>query len=276
MSDKRILIIDDKVENLETIFRIFEIYADNYLLYQANTGGLAYKIAQKVKPDLIITDWDMPVMNGIDLMKKLKANKELKDIPIIVATGVMTSVENLKTALEAGAVDFIRKPIDEVELMARTNSALALAGYYSQLVQQKDNELVENTLFLMKNNEFNVKITQKLDLLYSNLELKSNKLLVKDIIQDIDNKIKEDSWQRFETSFNSVYDDFYKNLLEDFPDLTSNELKLAAFLKIGLNTKDIASILYLTPNSVKVNRYRLRKKLDIDTDVNLQTFFSKY
>jgi len=276
MKRKKILIVDDKVDNLQIIFNIFNVYAKDYILYQANSGNLAYSIAQKVKPDLIITDWDMPDLSGIELIKKIKHNKELRHIPAIMATAVMTSIENLEKAFNAGAVDFIRKPIDEVELLARANSALAIADYYSQLVQQKDNQLIENTLFLIKNNEFNIKITKKLNLLHDNLKIKADKLLVTEIIKDIEEKIKGDSWQRFETSFKSVHEEFYKNLIEDFPNLTPNELKLCAFLKMGLNTKDIASILYLSPDSVKVNRYRLRKKLNLNSDESLQSFFSKY
>ncbi|MBN2891586.1 MAG: response regulator [Bacteroidales bacterium] len=276
MPNKKILVVDDIIDNIQIIVEIFAEYSPEYTVYQANNSKLAYEISLKTKPDLIITDWHMPEMSGIELLKKLNSNPETKSIPVIMATGVMTTVENLKTALDAGAVDYIRKPIDKVELVARTKSTLNLADFNKRIIEQKDQELVENTLLLIKNNEFNLQITKKLQNLHNLSSSKNNKFLIQDIINDIDQKIKSDSWQRFDMSFNAVYEEFYKNILEDFPDLTSTELKLSAFLKLGLNSKDIASIMYINPDSVKVSRSRLRKKLNLDSDVNLQIFLSKY
>ncbi|MBN2890385.1 MAG: response regulator [Bacteroidales bacterium] len=273
---KKILIIDDIQENIQIIISILEKYNPNYKLYQAHCGKLALKITEKILPDLIITDWDMPEISGIDLIKKIREKPETRSIPVIMSTGVMTTVENLKTALDAGAVDYIRKPIDEVELVARTNSALNLADYHKQIVEKKNSELIENTLYLIKNNEFNLKINKKLQEILNTVDNPSLEHDIILLIRDIDQKIKSDSWQRFQTSFNSVYDDFYKNILHDYPDLSTTELKLSAFLKLGLNSKDIASIMYINADSVKVARSRLRKKLDIDGNINLQVFFSKY
>jgi DNA-binding NarL/FixJ family response regulator len=278
MKKKKILIVDDLVENIQIIVSIFEQYEPNYVLYQAIDGELAFMIAQKTKPDIIISDWDMPNMDGIELIKHLKKNKDLKSIPVIMATGVMTTVENLQTALEAGADDYIRKPIDEVELVARTRSALNLAEYHKNALEQKNKELVANTLFLIRNNKFNVQVSEKLNELKTVLDINNKDAykIIKEISASIDEKIKTDSWKRFDVTFNAVYDDFYKNLHIDFPDLTTTEIKLSAFLKLGLNTKDIASILFITPQSVKVSRSRLRKKLGITQDINLQIFLSKY
>jgi len=121
---KKILIVDDILENIQIIISVFEKNNPEFELFQAPNGYLALNIAKKVIPDIIITDWDMPEMNGIDLITKLKQETKLKDIPVIMATGVMTSVEYLQMALSAGAVDYIKKPIDEVELVARSLSAL--------------------------------------------------------------------------------------------------------------------------------------------------------
>lgn len=275
---KKILIVDDLVENIQIIVSIFERHKSDYILYQANDGELALMIAKKIKPDIIISDWDMPKMNGIELLKQLKKEKDLKSIPVIMATGVMTTVENLQTSLDAGAADYIRKPIDEVELVARTLSALNLAEYHKKILEQKNKELVENTLFLIRNNKFNVQLSEKLNNLkiVINRENKDACKIIKEISTSINEKIKTDSWKRFNVTFNAVYDDFYKNLRVDFPNLTTTEIKLSAFLKLGLNSKDIASILFITPQSVKVSRSRLRKKLGITQDINLQSFLSKY
>jgi len=75
----------------------------------------------------------MPEMDGIEFIKQLKQSTITADIPVIMCTGVMTSSENLNTALNAGAVDYIRKPIDEIELIARTKANLHLANSYSRI-----------------------------------------------------------------------------------------------------------------------------------------------
>ncbi len=128
-----ILIVDDEPDNLVSIVTIFENAQENYEIYQALNAKLALKIVDKEKLDLIITDWEMPGINGIEFIKRLKQNPEAKDIPVIMCTGVMTSSENLETALKAGAVDYIRKPIDKIELIARVRSMLVLSASFQEI-----------------------------------------------------------------------------------------------------------------------------------------------
>jgi len=276
MKSKKILIVDDITQNLQIIFSIFEINMPEYIIYQANNADNAFYLARKILPDLIITDWDMPDKNGIDLLKDLKHEKITKDIPVIMATGVMLNSEHLRIALEAGAIDYIRKPINEVELISRTRSVLLLSEYNKKNIELKNNELIENALYLVKNKEFNIIISKKLQNLCKLLSSADNELisLINEIVTDIDEKIKDDSWLRFEVSFNEVNKDFNKILFEKYPTLTSSEIKICAFLKLGLNSKNIASILKVNPESIKVSRYRLRKKLNLEADQNLQMFLA--
>lgn len=127
MMKHKILIVDDEVANLQIIVEILEEASSEYEIFQTLNGQRALEIVPKVTPDIIITDWEMPVMNGIELIRELKAKPETADIPVIMCTGVMITPDNLRTALEAGAVDYIRKPIDAVELIARLRSMLELA-----------------------------------------------------------------------------------------------------------------------------------------------------
>jgi len=137
---RNILIVDDQPENLQIIADIFTKSKLNYKIIQAPNGKIALKIIEKVLPDIIITDWEMPEMDGIDFIKQLKQNPHTVDIPVIMCTGVMTSSKNLQTALQAGAVDYIRKPIDEVELIARTNANLHLADNYAKIKQLNESK----------------------------------------------------------------------------------------------------------------------------------------
>jgi len=140
-SDTRnILIVDDQPENLQAIADIFIKSKLHYEITQAPNGKIALKIIEKVVPDLIITDWEMPEMDGIEFIKQLKQNTNTADIPVIMCTGVMTSSKNLETALQAGAVDYIRKPIDEIELIARTKANLHLADNYTKIKQLNESK----------------------------------------------------------------------------------------------------------------------------------------
>ena len=84
------------------------------------------------------------------------------------------------------------------------------------------------------------------------------------------------SWEEFEVRFQEVYTGFYKNLRERYPDLTNNEVRLCAFFKLNMTTKEIAAITYQSLNSIKVARYRLRKKLDISKEENMTAFLSQF
>jgi len=132
---RNILIVDDQPEYLQAITDVFTKSQLHYDIIQAPNGRIALKIIEKIVPDLIITDWEMPEMDGIEFIKKIKQNPNTVDIPVIMCTGVMTSSKNLQTALQAGAVDYIRKPIDEIELIARTRANLHLADNYAKIKQ---------------------------------------------------------------------------------------------------------------------------------------------
>ena len=89
MNQYKILLVDDDPAVIEYIKEVLKIY--NYKFLSAYNGKVAVKIAHSSKPDLILTDWDMPIMNGIETIKKLKASNETRDIPIIMLTGIMNS-----------------------------------------------------------------------------------------------------------------------------------------------------------------------------------------
>ncbi len=146
MKPHKILIVDDEPANIRVIQSCIAESGKPYTLYQALNGELAIRIAKAEIPDLIITDWEMPGMDGIELIKCLKKDDSTSEIPIIMCTGVMTSSENLNTALLAGAVDYVRKPVDKIELLARIQSMLILSD--SRKAQK------EKYLVIEQNNNF--------------------------------------------------------------------------------------------------------------------------
>lgn len=145
MKEHKILVVDDNPINLEIIINYCENIKGPRKIFQANNGKMALKVAKKIIPDLIIMDWEMPEMSGIEAVKELKKIETTKFIPIIMATAVMTSSENLKTALEAGAIDYLRIPIDPIELTARINSMLKLSDSFQEI-----NELNSKLSYALK------------------------------------------------------------------------------------------------------------------------------
>jgi len=158
MTNYKILIVDDVVENIQTITGFLEESHPEYRLYQATGGSAALNLTETISFDLIISDWDMPKITGIDLITALKSNIKTMHIPVIIETGVMLTPKDLNTALSAGAYDYIRKPIEPIELTARVNSALMFASCHLKEIEKKNLELVEKDLILIKNNEFNLEI----------------------------------------------------------------------------------------------------------------------
>ncbi len=403
MNPFKILIADDEPLNLMLYAEIFKNFG--YRISTASDGIEAVKKSQEELPDLVLLDWNMPRLDGLEALKMIKASPSTGHIPAIMITGIMTSPENLKTALEAGAIDFIRKPFDRIELMARVKSMLLLSStmkelhnQYRQLEQsnrfihtlieslsqplvfytlegiiaglnrkflnllkadeadhigdqvefflnndeallhqQKDRELLEagneivyeTTLgeakreyVVSKNLLFNhdglpsgilmlmtdvTEINQthhemieikKRELASNALRLVQMKETNNHLIEELD-KIREFTnakgqtmirslinrfnldtgntiWNEFEMHFSNVNEQFYQKLQTEFPELTPNEKKLCAFLRLNLSSKDIAAITSQNPQSIDVARYRLRKKLNLTGDENLVDFLMRF
>ncbi len=139
-------------------------------------------------------------------------------------------------------------------------------------MQLKNKELTTNVMYLLKKNELIGNITQRLLNLKTKLK-EENREPIQKIIFDLQSITENEVWEEFEHRFQNVHEDFYKNLQAKFPDLTPSEIKLAAFLRLNMTTKDIASITGQNINTLETARYRLRKKLGItNQEVNLVNF----
>jgi two-component system sensor histidine kinase/response regulator len=136
-----ILIVDDQPDNLDTIISYLSESDVNYKFSQAMNGQMACDVAKKRLPDLIIMDWEMPIMNGYDALIAIKNNPITKDIPIVMATG-RSSGGDLDNALNAGAADYIRKPIEKQELLARVRTCLSISRLIKE-IKAKNEELAD-------------------------------------------------------------------------------------------------------------------------------------
>ena len=136
----------------------------------------------------------------------------------------------------------------------------------------KNKELTTHTLNLVQKNGIMEELKNNISQISSQAELGFAKKLnqLKRLVDYSFNLDKD--WDNFKLHFEQVHKNFFNDLMEKFPDLTPSECKLCALIKLNLNTKEIASILSINPESVKVARYRLRKKLGLDGHQNLAEF----
>ena len=126
---KRILIVDDDASNRFLMEQILK--RGGFESESLDSGFRAVETAREIHPDLILLDIMMPDRDGLSVLRELKGGPETALIPVIMVTARYES-ELLATALEAGASDYVRKPIDSVEILARINAALKLAMYMDE------------------------------------------------------------------------------------------------------------------------------------------------
>ncbi|MCF8366438.1 MAG: tetratricopeptide repeat protein [Bacteroidales bacterium] len=144
----------------------------------------------------------------------------------------------------------------------------------SKELEFKNKELTTNVMYLLKKNEFISAISNKLKNTNQG-QKEDHHAVIKNVISELDKSITQDTWTEFEVRFQEVHVDFYNSLSRQFPDLTPNELRLCAFLRLNMTSKEIADITYQSAESLKTARYRLRKKLGLDRDENLIAYLTK-
>jgi FixJ family two-component response regulator len=86
----------------------------------------------------------------------------------------------------------------------------------------------------------------------------------------------DEDWEQFSQYFDQVHEDFLKRLREAYPQLTPKDQRLCTYLKMNLSTKEIAPLLNISVRGVEISRYRLRKKMELPTEINLNEFMMKY
>lgn len=142
---------------------------------------------------------------------------------------------------------------------------------HEQELKKKTKELANTAMEMTKKNEILMDLKEELNHFKSEIidKVRFNKLLKK-VDRNINNA---NDWEIFESNFNEIHDSFFKNLLQHHPDkLTSKDLKLCAYLKMNLSSKEIAPLMSISVRGVEIHRYRLRKKLDLTSEQNLNEY----
>ncbi len=141
-------------------------------------------------------------------------------------------------------------------------------------IRSKNNDLANSTMNLLRKNETLQKIKEELQKLP---EAGKPSKELKKLLSLIDEHITSDhDWELLEESFNNVHGNFFKKIKAQYPDLTPGDLRLAAYLKMNLSSKEIAQLLNLSVRGVENKRYRLRKKLGLGEEENLAEFMIQF
>jgi hypothetical protein len=141
----------------------------------------------------------------------------------------------------------------------------------------KDMELANSTLQMIQKNKLLVNLKDDLKKLTSSTRDEEARAQVRLLMRKINKDIDTDSqWKVFETQFEKVHEEFLHRIKADFPELTPRELKLCAYLRLNISSKEIALLMNISTRGVEISRYRLRKKLNLPHDTNLTDFIISF
>lgn len=158
-----ILVVDDTVANLRLLSKILS--AHGYLVRLARDGELALTSARFNPPDLILLDITMPGMNGYQVCEQLKADAQMRDIPVIFISALNEVLDKVK-AFSVGGVDYISKPFQVQEVLARIKTHLTLRQQQQSLKEKNEELAVANSAISSLNGmlkEENVRMSAELD-----------------------------------------------------------------------------------------------------------------
>lgn len=143
-------------------------------------------------------------------------------------------------------------------------------------IKKKNSALASSTLNNIKKNELLTDLIKDIKSIDSELVNSSLHHPIKKVIKKIKSHLvdKED-WLTFQLHFTNSHAQFFQNLREKHPDLSSNEIKLCAYLKLNISSKEIASLMNVAITSVEQSRYRLRRKINLDKETNLVNYIQQ-
>ncbi len=166
-------------------------------------------------------------------------------------------------------IKYLKETKKELELTELSNTKALVEAKNEQLnqrIENKNRELAISTMSMIKKNTLLGTIK---DQLLKVTDVSEVKKVVINIDKNINN---DDDWKFFEEAFNNADQDFLKKIKDIHPNLTPNDLRLCAYLRLNLSSKEIASLLNISSKSVEIKRYRLRKRMNLDHGKNLISY----
>lgn len=163
----------------------------------------------------------------------------------------------------------------EIERAAREKEQLRLEKEQLEVeIEHTNRELAAKALQLVEKHEFLGSLKKEMSDVAQSLDGKARPA-VKGLMRQLDGNIdRDENWKLFEEQFEKVNNNFLQRLSQRYPGLSRTELKICALLKLNLSSKEIAAMLVSSERTIRNHRYRIRKKLDLDEEANLTTFFA--
>ncbi|MEF9992578.1 MAG: response regulator transcription factor [Romboutsia sp.] len=161
----KVLVIDDEMHIVELLK--FNLETSNYEVHYSYDGFDGFIKAKEIRPDLILLDWMLPNISGIDVLKKIRSDESLKNIPVIMLTAKNMESNKIE-GLEVGADDYITKPFSIKELLARVSSVLRR---YNLNGSSESNILQTHNLKVNLSKHEVTKGSEKIDLTLKEFEL---------------------------------------------------------------------------------------------------------
>jgi len=175
-----------------------------------------------------------------------------------------------KMAIEKEKIS-IEKELAEKELIAVRNEKLQAE------IEHKSSQLATNTMSIVRKNELLQSIKLEMESQKAELGERFPKKYYQRVMNLIDKNLRDEhEWEAFEQLYDQAHGDFFKRLKQEFPDLTASDLRLCAYLRMNLATKEIAPLLNISIRGVEERRYRLRKRLNLSSDMNLNEMIMTY
>jgi len=146
----KVLMVDDS----QTVLRLMSFFLENegYETYMASSGEEALAMLEKISPDLVLTDLHMPGINGIELCRRIKLTPKTRNVPVVMVT-TAKAISRLNEALDSGANDYMVKPFQRDELLARVRSHIKTKRLIDELQTSRRKLLVSNEKLADANNK---------------------------------------------------------------------------------------------------------------------------
>lgn len=259
---KTYVLLEDYPKALETLNEAYELYGELYdeeSAEQVTRMQTLHEMSEKEK--------EIEILNREKYIVLLTRNAFMGGlIMLFLLAAIIFSRQRLKNRkdreLYATQQELIHKELENAQLSERQ---LKIE------LESKASQLTSHALNIIQKNKMLKELKTKLNHLRQN-----NKGLdaqVNQLIKKIDYSFNfDEDWKDFKDIFEQVHPNFYHKLNEKFPNLTAAEIRLCALLKLNLDSKDMATILGISQDSLRVTRYRLRRKLNMQKGANLTTF----
>lgn len=257
------MFVISKKNDLKKIIQISPQEKSNSFLKYKNIDSADHylKLSQELLEDKNINDHNKlidefkKIEDLINLNTKVERNKYISIIAILFIITIIFLY--ISTFYRKKILEYKKK---EIEL--------------NKLLVKKENEIAQKELILLNKNSLIAESTKKINEVISKSE-KETKNELNNIIKELKASEKSYNENEFEIILKENFSDFYKTLIEKYPSLTRNEIRLCLFAKLNLSVKEVSSITKQSSNSIITARHRLKKKLNLSKDESLTKFILK-